>query len=82
MARKIYERIVAPFEPLPRLLLFSTDGMLAALPFHALVYKDSYLIENNDVAYCYSLLMRERQYYRQLSSSTAVRPPSTQSTCC
>jgi tetratricopeptide (TPR) repeat protein len=45
LAKRVYERIVAPFEPLPRSLLFSADGMLAALPFHALIRDDDrYLV--------------------------------------
>ena len=80
IARRVYERIVAPFEPLPRSLLFSADGILAALPFHALIREDDrYLVEDRDVAYCYSLLQREAQSFRQVSSSTAVRPPVRQS---
>jgi CHAT domain-containing protein/tetratricopeptide (TPR) repeat protein len=78
-AKRVYQRVVAPFEPLPRSLSFSADGMLAALPFHALTREDRYLVEDRDVVYCYSLLERETQYYRQLSSTTAVRPPITRS---
>jgi CHAT domain-containing protein len=79
LTNKVYERIVAPFEPLRRSLLFSTDGILAALPFHALWHENRYLVEDRDVAYCYSILQSEALYYRQLSSTTAVRPPLTRS---
>jgi len=79
IAKRVYERIVAPLGPLPRSLLFSADGMLAALPFHALIGQDDgYLVEDKDVAYCYSLLQREAQAFRQVRSSTAVRPPVEQ----
>ena len=78
-ARRIYQCVVAPFEPLPRSLLFSADGMLAAVPFHALIREDRYLVEDRDVASCYSQLQRESQYYRQVSSTTMVRPPDTRS---
>ncbi|MBA2706921.1 MAG: CHAT domain-containing protein, partial [Gemmatimonadaceae bacterium] len=79
VAKRVFSRIVAPFEPLPRALSFSSDGVLSALPFHALIRNGRYLVEDKDVAYCYSVLQREMQYYRQLSSSGAVRPPVSRS---
>jgi CHAT domain-containing protein/tetratricopeptide (TPR) repeat protein len=79
LSKRVYERIVAPFEPLSRSLLFSPDGILAAIPFHGLLHENRYLVEDRDVAYCYSLLQRESLYMRQISTTTAVRPPSTSS---
>src|SRR5207244_9750917 len=57
--RAAHERLVAPFEPLDRALLLSPDGILAGVPFHALIGGDRDLIERMEVAYCNSLLQRE-----------------------
>jgi CHAT domain-containing protein len=77
--KRVYDRIVAPFEPLSRSLLFSPDGMLAALPFHALIHENRYLIEDRDIAYCHSLLQKASLSRRYLGGSVRVSPPPTRS---
>lgn len=75
VAKVVYERTVAPFEPLHNKLVFSLDGMLAALPFHALIHEDRYLIEDKDVVYCHSMLLRESLNMMHVSSLMGSPPP-------
>ncbi|MGH9972142.1 MAG: CHAT domain-containing protein [Pyrinomonadaceae bacterium] len=75
LTKSVYDRVVAPFEPLSNVLLFSPDGMLAALPFHALIHEGRYLVEERDIAYCHSLLQRESLYMRHISSMRGSPPP-------
>jgi len=75
LAEGVYERLVAPFEPLARSLMLSPDGMLTALPFHALLRNDRWLVEETDVRYCHSLHPREALFECQLNPSTRYLPP-------
>lgn len=74
LAEELYERLVAPFAPLPGSILIAPAGMLAAVPFHALLHRDRYLIEDVDVACCQSLLKRESISRRQLSPGRRFVP--------
>jgi len=76
LTKRVYDRIMAPLEPLSGSLLFSPDGMLAALPFHALVHDDRYLVEDREIAYCHSLLPKEALTIRGLSPSARALPPA------
>jgi CHAT domain-containing protein len=76
LTKRVYDRIVAPLEPLSSSLLFSLDGILAALPFHALIHEDRYLIEDREIAYCHSLLPKEALTIRGLSPSARALPPA------
>jgi CHAT domain-containing protein len=75
LAQRVYDRVVAPFEPLGKSLVFSPDGMLAAVPFHALINNKRYLIEEKNIAYCHSMLQRESLTARQSSSLLGSPPP-------
>ena len=77
VARAAYDRIVAPLEPLDRSVVISADGVLAALPFHALVHQGRWLVEDRKIVYCHSPLPGESLYMRQLSPSTRHLPPSS-----
>jgi CHAT domain-containing protein/tetratricopeptide (TPR) repeat protein len=74
LAKVLYERLVAPFEPLSGSVLIAPEGMLAAVPFHALLRQNRYLIEDVDVACCHSLLKRESISRRQLSPGRRFVP--------
>jgi CHAT domain-containing protein len=62
---ELYQTILKPLEPLGNSLVIAPDGSLAALPFHALMRNDRYLIEDLEVSYCHSLLQEEALAYRQ-----------------
>lgn len=79
LMKKVYDRIVTPFEPLKPSLLISPDGMLAALPFQALVHQGRYLIEEREVAYCHSLLQKESLSINQMSPGARAVPSITRS---
>ena len=73
--KKVYNHIVAPFEPLSRSLLISPDGILASLPFHALIHDNRYLIEDKDIAFCHSLIQKESMTDRVSRGSNYYIPP-------
>ena len=75
LAATVHDRLVAPFEPLGRSLLFSPDGILAALPFHALIRGERYLIEDREIVYCHSLLQKESLSFRLVGGSKGYKPP-------
>jgi CHAT domain-containing protein len=79
LMEEVYERVVTPFEPLKPSLLISPDGMLAALPFHALFHDGRYLIEDREVAYCHSLLQKETLSVNQMSPGARAVPSVTRS---
>jgi CHAT domain-containing protein len=79
LMERVYERVVAPFEPLKSSLLISPDGILAALPFQALVHENRFLIEDRDIAYCHSLLQKETLSIRQMSPGARAVPSITRS---
>ncbi|HEX7312953.1 MAG TPA: CHAT domain-containing protein [Pyrinomonadaceae bacterium] len=79
LMERVYEKVVAPFEPLKSSLLISPDGILAALPFQALVHEDRFLIEDRDIAFCHSLLQRETLSKRQMSPGARAVPSITRS---
>jgi CHAT domain-containing protein len=79
ISENVFDRIIAPFASvnksvLKKPLIFSPDGILAGLPFHALVYKGQFLIEERDIVYCHSLLQRESLSRRQLSPGRQMVP--------
>ena len=79
LSENIYKRIIAPFESVDtslrnRSLIISPDGILAGLPFQALLRHGRYLIEEQDIVYCHSLLQRESLSRRQLSPGTRMVP--------
>ncbi|MGH8639867.1 MAG: CHAT domain-containing protein, partial [Burkholderiales bacterium] len=74
VAGKLYDQLVAPLEPIGQQALISTDGMLAAVPFHALVREGRWLVEDTDVAYCHSLLARASLSRRQIAPGTRILP--------
>jgi CHAT domain-containing protein len=76
LAGEVYTRLVAPFEPLGRSLILSPDGILTAVPFHALVRNDRWLVEETKVTYCHSLHLREALFKRQHNPDTRVLPPA------
>jgi CHAT domain-containing protein/tetratricopeptide (TPR) repeat protein len=76
LSADLYDRIVAPFEPFYKSLRLSPDGMLAAVPFHALVHDDRWLVENTSVTYCHSLHLLETLFRRQYNPETRHLPPS------
>ncbi|RPI20517.1 MAG: CHAT domain-containing protein [Acidobacteria bacterium] len=65
LADRVYRQIVEPLEPLGKSVVIAPDGSLAGLPFHALVRSRRYLIEDFDLVYCHSLLVREALAFRQ-----------------
>lgn len=65
LAERVYRQVIKPLEPIGKSLVIAPDGALAALPFHALIHDDRYLIEDFDVVYCHSLLMEEGLAFRQ-----------------
>ena len=78
-SENVYERIIAPFESVGtslrnRSLIISPDGILAGLPFQALLRNGRYLIEEQDIVYCHSLLQRESLSRRQLSPGRRMVP--------
>ncbi|CAN5663940.1 hypothetical protein BH18ACI4_BH18ACI4_06650 [soil metagenome] len=79
LMEKVYERVVAPFEPLKGSLLICPDGILAAISFQALVHEDRFLIEDRDIAYCHSLLAKESLSKRQMSPGARAVPSITRS---
>ena len=76
LARRLYQRVVAPLEPLGTSILCSPDGTLAAVPFHALMKDGRFLVEDIDLAYCQSLLLKETLSRRFLGGSVRMSPPS------
>jgi CHAT domain-containing protein/tetratricopeptide (TPR) repeat protein len=79
LSANVYERIIAPFESVgtslsKRSLIISPDGILASLPFQALLLNGRYLIEEQDIVYCHSLLQRESLSRRQLSPGRRMVP--------
>ena len=76
LAGNLYGRLMAPFEPLARKLTLSPDGMLAALPFQALLRADRWLAEETQVTYCHSLQFREGLFARQYNPATRRLPPA------
>ena len=75
LAGDLYDRVVAPFEPLGRSLIVSVDGLLATAPFHALLRDGRWLVETTAVTYCHSLHVREKLYQRQYNPETRHLPP-------
>lgn len=72
LAGQIYDLILAPFEPLEKNIKLSPEGVLAALPFHAIRRKGRYLIEAFDVVLVHSLLQKENLNIRQMSPFTRI----------
>src|SRR5260370_19850837 len=56
--------------------MLSADGMLTAVPFHALLRNDRWLVEETEVRYCHSLHLRETLFRRQYNPETRHLPPS------
>jgi CHAT domain-containing protein len=75
LARKMYDRLIAPFEPIVRKLTLAPDGMLAVLPFQALLRADRWLAEETEVTYCHSLQFRDGLFSRQYNPNTRHLPP-------
>jgi CHAT domain-containing protein/tetratricopeptide (TPR) repeat protein len=76
LAKDLYGRIVAPFEPMAQSLTVSPDGMLTAVPFYALMNNDRWLIEDTHITYCHSLHLVENLFRRQYNPETRHLPPS------
>ncbi len=79
LSENVYEHIIAPFETVGtslrnRSLIISPDGVLAGLPFQALLRNGRYLIEDHDIVYCHSLLQRESLSRRQFSPGRRMVP--------
>jgi CHAT domain-containing protein/tetratricopeptide (TPR) repeat protein len=79
LSERVYDRLVAPFEPLKDYMLLSPDGLLAAIPFHALVRDDRYLVEDRDIVYCHSLLQKDSLSTRQRTPGRQAVPNITRS---
>ena len=75
LAGELYDRLIAPFQPLARKLMLAPGGMLAALPFHALLHADRWLAEEVEVTYCHSLKFRGALQRRQSNPETRHLPP-------
>lgn len=75
LAGELYDRLIAPFEPLAHKLMLAPGGMLAALPFHALLRADRWLAEEVEVTYCHSLKFRGALQRRQTMPETRHLPP-------
>jgi CHAT domain-containing protein/tetratricopeptide (TPR) repeat protein len=76
LAGTLYDQLLAPFEPLERSLIVSPDGMLSAVPFHALVRNDRWLVEETEVRYCHSLHLKATLTRRQCNPDTRRSSPS------
>jgi CHAT domain-containing protein/tetratricopeptide (TPR) repeat protein len=76
LSAELYDRIVAPLEPLAPSLTVSPDGLLTAVPFHALVHHDRWLIEDTHITYCHSLHLLENLFTRQYVPERRHLPPA------
>lgn len=72
LAERVYRQVIKPLEPIGKSLVIAPDGSLAALPFHALIHDDRYLIEDFDVVYCHSLLVENSLAFRQRSPGMRI----------
>jgi CHAT domain-containing protein/tetratricopeptide (TPR) repeat protein len=75
LSADLYDRIVAPLGPLTPSLTLSPDGLLTAVPFHALMHNDRWLVEDTHITYCHSLQLLDNLYKRQLGPLTRHLPP-------
>jgi len=48
---RLHDALIAPLGPLPKRLVFVMDGVLRAMPMHALRTDDGYLVDHHEVSY-------------------------------